>query len=95
MIRLDGCVEERVEGSCYPHEACGTSTEYPILLHYRAFSPRGCSTATCVASARGGGGSALDVVVESLDYVARARFFEVGGFVAKYLVFQRRLSGSC
>lgn len=64
------------------------------MLGYGAFPARGGSWSAAAGGGRGGG--AFYVVVEALDDVPRRGFFQVGGFEAVDLVFERGLSmGRC
>lgn len=74
----------------YPHEARRTPREQPIAIRNLPFPPRARPAAARVgggACGTGRGGT-LDVVVEALDDVTRARLFEVRGLVAVDLVFE-------
>ena len=90
----------RPAGQTHPHKTSRTPTKHPIPLHHLALPPRtrpsssSSSSSTARVPARGTARRrAFDVIVESLDYVPRARFFQVGGFVAVDLVFERCLGG--
>ena len=76
----------------HPHKASRTPRKDPIALQHLPFPSRVRPAARiCVRSTSRRG--AFDVVVETFDYVAGARLFEVGGFVAEDLVFESGLGG--
>lgn len=79
----------------YPHEAGRTPRKDSILLHHHPFSPPRSAPSPTPRAGREGTGTgprrAFDVVVETLDDVARARLFEVGGLEAVDGVFERGL----
>lgn len=76
----------------HPHKASRTPRKNPITLHHLSLPPRIRPTA-CARVRSASGGGAFDVIVEAFDDVAGARFFEVGGFVAKDLIFESGLGG--
>lgn len=76
----------------HPHKASRTPRKNPVTLHHGSLPPRIRPTA-CARVRSASGGGAFDVIVEAFDDVAGARFFEVGGFVAKDLIFESGLGG--
>jgi hypothetical protein len=70
----------------YPHKASRALREDPVCIHYLSFPPR-TRTSACVGACSACGCGALDVIVEALDDVAGAGFFQVGGFAVVDSVF--------
>ena len=73
-------------GADIPLIADAALAEEPVRVHNLSLSTSG-SARVRGRGSRGRGGSSLDVVVETLDDVARGGVFEVGGFLTEDLVF--------